>query len=125
MINGQHDWIPMTREELLLWFGILTLMGIKELPSIRLYWSSNDFYGCPLIQSYMIRQCFEAIIRCVHLVNNLSLIAPRELGHDKIGKIYLLVEHFSVVSKELYNPKVTCIVDEMMMPYKGHYCNIC
>jgi hypothetical protein len=93
-------------------------MGIKELPSIRLYWSANDFYGCPLIQSCMTRHRFEVITLCVHLVDNGSLAAPSEPGHDKIGKVRWLVEHFSTVSKEHYNPEITCIVDEMMLSYK-------
>ena len=34
------------------------------------------------------------------------------------------MEHFLVVSKEQYNPKMMCIVDEMMLTYKGRYYNI-
>jgi hypothetical protein len=70
----------------------------------------------------MTRLHFEAIT--VHLVDNTSLAAPGEPGHDKIGKVRWLVEYFSAVSKELYNPEVTCTVDEIMLPYKGMFCNI-
>lgn len=99
-------------------------MGLKDVPNLRLYWSSKQFYGCPVIQSCMTRSRFEAIIRCVHLVDNKTLPSPGEEGHDKIGKVRWLVEHFSAVSKANYNCEVTCTVDEMMLPYKGRYCNI-
>jgi hypothetical protein len=106
------------------WFGVLTLMGLKDVPHIRLYWSGNDFYGCPLIQSSMSRHRFEAITRCIHLVDNSTLPEPGEDGHDRIGKVRWLVEHFSAAAKANYNCEVTCTVDEMMLPYKGRYCNI-
>jgi hypothetical protein len=122
--NGRTDWVPLTTKELLCWFGVLTLMGLKDVPYIRLYWSANNFYGCPLIQSCMTRQRFEAIIRCIHLVDNSTLPEPRQVGHDKIGKVRWLVEHFSEAAKANYNYEVTCTVDEMMLPYKGRYYNI-
>jgi hypothetical protein len=41
-----------------------------------------------------------------------------------LGKVRWLVEHFSIVSKEQYNCEVTITIDEIMVPYKGRYCNI-
>jgi hypothetical protein len=99
-------------------------MDLKDLPNIRLYWSPNKFYGCPIIKSCMPRLHFEAITGCIHLMNNNSLPTPGQPRHDKLGKVRWLVEHFSQVSKEQYNPEVICTVDEIMVPYKGHYCNI-
>jgi hypothetical protein len=99
-------------------------MGLKELPNRHLYWSDNDFYGCPLIKVSMTRQRFEAIVRCVHLVDNDTLIQPWEIGHDKLDKVRWLVEHFFEVSQAKYNPQATLTVDEIMVPYKGQYCNI-
>jgi hypothetical protein len=122
--NGRVDWVPITEEELLCWFGVLILMGLKDLPNIRLYGSPSSFYGCPLIKSCMARLRFEAITRCIHLVDNELLIPPGEEGHDKLGKLRWLIEHFSVLSQANYNCQVHCTVDEMMLPYKGRYCNI-
>ena len=107
------------------WFGLLILMGLKDLPHIQLHQSANEFYYCLVILSCMIRQCFEANTHCIHLVDNNTLLEPRQLGHDKIGKVRWLVEHFSVAAKANYNYEVTCTVDKMMLPYKGKYCNIC
>jgi hypothetical protein len=124
LTNGRADWYPIMKDELLCWYGVLVLMGLKDLPNIRLYWSPNDFYGCQVIKSYMNIQRFEAITRCIHLVDNGTLPEPGEVGHDKLGKLRWLVEHFSTVSQELYNCEVNCTVDEIMVPYKGRYCNI-
>jgi hypothetical protein len=35
-----------------------------------------------------------------------------------------LVDYFSIVSKAQYNYEVIIIVNEIMVPYKGCYCNI-
>ena len=75
--NGHIHWTPLDSEELLVWFGILMLMGLKEFPHIRCYWDQRPFYKCPLISEAMPRKCFEAIIRCLHLVNNECLEPDR------------------------------------------------
>lgn len=95
LTNGRADWYPITKEELLCWYGVLVLMGLKDLPNIRLYWSPNDFYGCLVIKSCMTMQCFKAITRCIYLVNNTTLLEPDQDGYDKLGKFRWLVEHFS------------------------------
>jgi hypothetical protein len=112
--------MPIDKQELLYWFGVLVLMG----PNIHLYWSGSDFYGCPLIKSCMSRQQFEAITRCIHLVHNSGLHPPGHPDHDKLGKVRWLVEHFSTVAQAQYNCKEIVTVDEIMVPYKGRYCNI-
>jgi hypothetical protein len=73
----------------------------------------------------MTRQRFEAIVRCIHLVDNDSL--PKDStdpNFDKIGKVRWLVEGFAEISQRLYNPEPICTVDEIMVAYKGRYCAI-
>lgn len=60
--NGRAEWTPLDSEELLAWFGILMLMGLKEFPHIRCYWDRTPFYNCPLISKAMPLKRFEAII---------------------------------------------------------------
>lgn len=125
LTNGRHNWIDLTEPELLCWFGILILMGLKVLPHRRLYWDMRHFYGCPLISQAMPRQRFEAIVRCIHLVDNSELVTDStSTGFDKIGKVRWLVEGFSRISQSLYSPERVCTVDEIMVPYKGRYCGI-
>lgn len=123
--NGRRNWTPLDMEELLAWFGILILMGIKEFPHIRCYWSSPEFYNCPLISEVMSRQRFEAIIRCIHLVNNDDVVTDKNSPQfDKIAKVRWLCESFASLSQTLYNNERVCTVDEIMIPYKGRYCSI-
>jgi hypothetical protein len=58
------------------------------------------------------------------LVNNSTLPPISHLKHDRLGKMRWLVDYFSIVSKAQYNYEVIIIVNEIMVPYKGCYCNI-
>lgn len=123
--NGRADWTPLDREELLAWFGILILLGLKEFPHIRCYWDRRPFYNCPLISETMPRKRFEAITRCLHLLNNAELINDRSNpAYDKLAKVRWLCESFAHMSQTLYNNEHVLIVDEIIIPYKGRFCNI-
>lgn len=123
--NGRAEWTPLNAEELLAWFGILMLMGLKEFPHIRCYWDRKAFYNCPLISEAMPRKRFEAIIRCLHLVNNEEVVTDRAApAYDKLAKVRWLCESFASMSQSLYNNERVMTVDEIMVPYKGRYCNI-
>lgn len=122
--NGRADWFPTDEREILCWFGCLILMGLKDLPNHRLYWSPKDFYGCPVLKSCITRARFEALVRCVHLVNNARLPGPGDAAHDKIGKARWLIEEFTRISQAQYHCERICTVDEVMVPYKGRFCTI-
>ena len=102
------------------------LMGLKEFPHVRCYWDRKAFYNCPLISEAMTRTRFEAIVCCLHLVNNEGLVTDREDPvYDKLGKVRWLCEDFATRSQALYNNERVLTVDEIMIPYKGRFCNIC
>jgi hypothetical protein len=125
MTNGRDNWVPLNRLELLAWFGVLVLMGLKQLPNIRSYWGRQDFYRCPVISEVMSRKRFEAITRCLHLADNTQVENNRDSpSYDKIAKVRWLVEEFVTLSQRWYNCERELTVDEIMVPYKGRFCNI-
>jgi hypothetical protein len=123
--NGRQSWIDLEKGELLCWFGILILMGLKDEPSVRRYWATIPFFNCPLVSQAMSHSRFEAIMRCVHLVNNEDLIQdPKDRAFDKIGKVHWLLERYARISQSLYNNERILTIDEIMVLYKGRFCNI-
>jgi hypothetical protein len=125
LTNGRANWVDITVSELKCWLGILLLMGLKPLPHRRLYWDQRPYYGCPIISIAMQRTRFEAIVRCIHLVNNETMVTDQAAeGYDKIAKVRWLMEEFVRISQSLYNAERTCTIDEIMVPYKGRYCAI-
>lgn len=126
LTNGRTEWVDIDREELQAWLGVLILMGLKELPNIRQYWDRREFYCCPIISEVMTRKRFEAITRCIHLVDNTMIVSDRDdpALYDKLAKVRWVVEAFVRASQTYYNCERECTVDEIMIPYKGRYCNI-
>jgi hypothetical protein len=124
--KGGRAWKDVNRTEIRGWLGICILMGCKRLPSIRQYWMrSQPFLYCELISSIMTCFRWEQIMRCLHLVDNSSVVRDvSDPRFDRIAKTRWLVEMFVKVSKEIYNLEREITVDECVIPYKGRYCFI-
>jgi hypothetical protein len=73
----------------------------------------------------LTRRRFEAITLCIHLVNNEELTSDKiDPAYDKLAKVRWLVERFVSISQSLYNNEQVCTVDEIMIAYKGRFCEI-
>lgn len=73
----------------------------------------------------MSRQRFQAILRCVHLVDRDVMVEqPREPGYDSIVHTRWLLETITENFMHHYNPHEFMCCDEMMVPYWGRYCCI-
>ena len=124
--KGGRAWKDVNRSDIRGWLGICILMGCKRLPSVRQYWMrSQPFLYCPLILSIMSLGRWEQIMRCLHLMDNNSIVRDvSDLGFDRIAKTRWLIEMFVNVSKNIYNLEREITVDECDIPYKGRYCFI-
>jgi hypothetical protein len=73
--KGGPTWKDVTRSDIRGWLGICILMGCKRLPNVRQYWMcSQPFLYCQLISSIMSLGRWEQIMRCLHLVDNNSVV---------------------------------------------------
>ena len=124
--KGGPAWKDVNRANIRGWLGICILMGCKRLPSVRQYWMrSQPFLYCSLISSIMSLGRWQQIMRCLHLVDNNSVVRDAsDPRFDMIAKTRWLVEMFVNVSKDIYNLEREITVDECVIPYKGRYCFI-
>jgi hypothetical protein len=124
--KGGPMWRDVNCAEIRGWLGITILMGCKRLPSVRQYWMrSQPFLYCELISSIMSLGRWEQIMRCLHLVDNSSIVRDvKDPRFDRIAKTRWLVEMFVRVSRDIYNLEREITVDECVIPYKGRYCFI-
>ena len=124
--KGGPAWKDVNRAEIRGWLGITILMGCKRLPSVRQYWMrSQPFLYCELISSIMSLGRWEQIMRCLHLVDNSSIVKDvKDPRFNRIAKTRWLVEMFVKVSSDIYNLEREITVDECVIPYKGRYCFI-
>ena len=124
--KGGPTWKDVNRSDIRGWLGICILMGCKRLPSVRQYWMRGQpFLYCSLISSIMSLGRWEQIMRCLHLVDNNTIVRDAsDPRFDRIAKTRWLVEMFVNVSRDIYYLGREITVDECVIPYKGRYCFI-
>lgn len=112
--GGKH-WVPLSIGELLSWSGVLILMGVKKLPNTRLHWSkSSDFFRSPSIVGAMSTNRFEAILQCVHLVDNANVVVDKDdPTYNKVSKTQWLVEKQNAL---IYEGKAYAIWNQNLLP---------
>jgi hypothetical protein len=74
--------------------GVLIFVAIKKVPHMKLHWSkSSDIFWIPAIINYMTKRRMGDIFKCIHLVDNNSIVIDKiDLTYDKFAKISWLVE---------------------------------
>lgn len=104
----------LTKENILVFIGILLVSGYNKLPDRKLYWSIAPDVHNQLISKSMRRDTFEGIMRSLHLANNMQMnddrffkVRPFFDMLNEAFKICDLTEHLSV--------------DETVVPYFGHH----
>ncbi|XP_053990208.1 uncharacterized protein LOC128882588 [Hylaeus volcanicus] len=83
----QQAWQPVTRGEINTFIGILLIMGVVQLPEIRLHWSKKTMYMNTCIKNSMKRDRFLSILKHLHFSNDTT--AETE---DRLHKIRSIVE---------------------------------
>lgn len=107
-------WKPITRYELLKYFGICIAMGIDKRPTVKDYWSTNDFYQTPWYGKTMPRERFEAIH---HTMLHCGEVDEKKSINKIEPFLNLLVENF----QNAFYPYECVLIDEMVMKWKGRW----
>lgn len=68
------------------------LMGLHPLPSIDLYWSSDDFFRVNELASVMTCKRFKKILENLHVNDNSKAPQRGAPDYDKLFKIRPLLE---------------------------------
>ena len=119
MLYGKGTWDELTNEELNAYIAIFIVMGIKKLPSIDMYWSSNPMIGCPWISNTMTRNRFQSINRFLHLADNEAAIPKGQPGYNPLFKVQPIIDHMKRAFSSVYYPRKHLSVDEAMIAFNG------
>ncbi|XP_053995482.1 uncharacterized protein LOC128885450 [Hylaeus anthracinus] len=93
--NRRKNWKPVTRDEINTFVGILLIMGVVQLPKLRLYWCKRAMYMNTCIKRSMLRDRFLSILRYLHFSDDST--AQIE---DRLQKIRNIVEKTFVCNNE-------------------------
>ena len=92
-------------------------MRIVKKPSLRLYWSTDEFFKTPFFSAVMSRDRYFQIMRYLHFVDNQEEVKDKNSpNYDKLFKVRkLLLPRFL----EVYNPERNLSIDETLIKFKG------
>lgn len=110
----ENAWKPTNAEEMKKFLGILLYMGLKVVPKISFYWSTDIFYKNCVIPKVMSRNRFELLLKFLHFSDNQTANKKNRLS--KIEELtQMIVSNF----KSAYIPGENVTVDESMIPFRG------
>lgn len=107
----QQAWNPVAKSELNTFIGILLIMGVVQVPEIRLYWSKKAMYTNARIKKAMKRDRFLAILKYIHFSDNAT--ARTE---DRLHKLRNVVDKILRTFKDAIKPGKNIVIDESMVP---------
>lgn len=110
---------PIDVNDIIVFLGINLLMGIKKLPSVRDFWSSNELLNDSFISKQMPVKRFTWILGNLHLNDNSIMPNRGDPNFDKLYKVRPLLDHLSAKFSSLYKPGKYQSVDESMIRFKG------
>ena len=86
------------------------MMGIKQQPEYRDYWSQDLVLGDTYISSRITRNRYDELSKYLHLTDPAT-----EAGADKLGKVRPFLTHLQQSFCQLFTPGVTLSLDEAMI----------
>ena len=110
----QRTGIPINTntEEIRTFIGMLTLLGIVQLPTYKLYWSKE--MGYPPVADVMPVNRFEKLRSFLHFINSIDL---SNIDGDKHSKVRPIIEAIRNECVKI-EPRKYQAVDEQMIPWK-------
>lgn len=115
----QNNRLDLSVRELKAFIGMLIIMGLHPLPSMRLYWSNDPNFFVTRIAEIMPVKRFLKILRLLHLNDNAQMPKKGQDNYDKLYKIRPIIKHLDSRFKTLFKPSRFLSIDESMVKFKG------
>ena len=113
------NYLPITRPELKAFIAVNIIMGMVKLPSVALYWSSNDFFGNRGVMRIMSKNRFEEISQYLHFSDSSVEPACGTPGFDRLYKVRSVFDCVRQKCQVNFSPSKNISVDEGMIGYGG------
>lgn len=117
--SQKNQTISLDLPELKAFLGLLVYMGFHSLPSIRLYWSTDENFHCDRIARVMSLKRFLKLLRLLHLADNSNMPKRSDPNYDKLYKVRPLLNILSKEFPKHFSPSRYISIDESMVAFKG------
>ena len=111
-------WEEVTTEELMVFLGVVILMGIVKLPVSQLYWLQDDRLHQQGVTRIFPRDRFDYILKYFYC-NDPENIPHKDDPEYKLYRVKPVLEELSKKFLEHYDPHRAQSIDEATVKFKG------
>ncbi|XP_055622963.1 piggyBac transposable element-derived protein 4-like isoform X2 [Toxorhynchites rutilus septentrionalis] len=114
-----RSWEPVSQDLMKAFLGITILMGLKPLPAVELYWSTDPFFWTEEIAAIMPCKRFKKIMENLHLNDNSAMPSRNSDQFDKLFKVRPLLNLLNSACQNAAKCTSSQSIDEAMIQFKG------
>ena len=93
--SSRYKWFDITVEELKAFIGVRIVMGLNIRHSYRDYWSLDPLLGAPAVVKAFPINWYSHLLSHLHFNDNPTFIPRGQPGHDRLHKIYPILDELS------------------------------
>ena len=117
--KGARNWEPTNAEEMRAFVSVNIIMGIRQLPRISNYWSTDERFSDPYVSSILTKTRFMKINQYIHLRDTSNTPGRDDPNYDPLYKVRTMIDLILPKLKDNYKPGQNLSVDEGMIGFKG------
>ncbi|XP_042889710.1 piggyBac transposable element-derived protein 4-like [Penaeus japonicus] len=111
-----RKWTPMSKEELMAYFGLLVTMGFHKIPCYPDFWSHHPTVRVELFPWTMCRDRFDHLTTHLHFAH---LEDGEEVPEDCLWKLRPVIDALNTAFVETLVPKKDIAIDESLWKFHG------
>ncbi|GFY79539.1 piggyBac transposable element-derived protein 4 [Trichonephila inaurata madagascariensis] len=112
-----NTWKNTTKDELLVFVGLILHMGTIRINRIQDYWKTDPLFGLRVFSNNMSRNRFLLLLKTLHFAKTTKQNSISQ--KDKLYKIRNMVNMFNERLSEIYYPGREICLDESMILWRG------
>ncbi|XP_033731237.1 piggyBac transposable element-derived protein 4-like [Pecten maximus] len=116
--KADSSWQATSPTEIKTFLGIVIFMSLLDLPTAKMYWSSDWMFQTSL-PTIMTRLRFEKLAQYFHLNDSTTNPPKGSDGHDKLHHVRPVLDTIQGTIASQYPLHQDCAIDEAMIAYKG------
>jgi len=116
-----HRWVDTDANEMRAFIALRIAMGLTKKNTASDYFTSTSFWltQTPNFKRVMSQHRFEALVSCLHFVNNEERVGVDQDGYDPLFKLRPLIDIVVRNWRTAVTPCRHLSIDESMMPFRG------
>ena len=117
--SRMRQWREVDDAEIRVFIAILLYQGIVQKPENDMFWTTKPLLETPYIRKIMSELRFTLILKCLHFVDNDTIVRSDSPAENSFMKIKCFHEALVANFSTTYIPTENIAIDESLMLWKG------